>query len=51
MMQPYMINIFSRVIKRKLEANPVRTLDSIFTNDYPKLTQEDRDAIGLKLNE
>lgn len=49
-MQEYMINIFVRVIKRKLEVNPERTLDEIFNEDYPKLVQADRDAIGLKLN-
>lgn len=49
-MQEYMINIFVRVIKRKLEANPERTLDEIFNEDYPKLTQAERDEIGLKIN-
>lgn len=49
-MRQYMINIFTRVIKRKLEADSTLTLEQVFTNDYPRLTQEDRDAIGLKLN-
>ena len=40
-----------KVIKRKLEADPELTLDQVFASDYPKLTQEDKDAIGLKLNE
>ena len=50
-MKYYIINIFARVIKRKMEIDSSLVLDDIFANDYPSLSQSEKDEIGLKLNE
>lgn len=50
MLKNYQLNIFVRVIKRKQEVNPDITLQELFDNDYPKLSQEDRDQIETTIN-
>lgn len=49
MLKDYQVNIFVRVIKRKLEYNQELILEDIFNNDYPSLTQEARDQIETKI--
>ena len=47
-MKDYMINIFVRVVRRKVEQEE-RTVADVLDNDYPNLAQADKDVILNKI--
>jgi|AntRauTorckE6833_2_1112554.scaffolds.fasta_scaffold39612_4 hypothetical protein len=47
-MKDYMVNIFVRVIKRKMDSEGRTSID-ILDNDYSNLAQTDKDSILNKI--